>query len=64
MERFKNTVTSTKNFVVRHKVAFAVAGTAAVLIPLNRIALRDHLAFIDEKGLTEEFATWMTSDML
>ena len=64
MKKFTEKVTSTKNFVVRHKTAFAVTGTAAVLITLNRVAIRDYTAFIAEKGLTEEYIIWMTSDML
>jgi len=60
MDRFTNVVTSSKNFVVRHKMAFAITGTAAVLVTLNRMALADYNAFIEEKDLTEEFVTYLT----
>lgn len=55
MNKIKSATTRVKNFVVRHKVAFAVTATAAAGLWLNRSALSDHDKFLEEKGLLEEF---------
>lgn len=46
-----------KNFVSRHKVGIAIFSTAGVCLLLNRVALRDHDAFLAKKGLLDEFYT-------
>lgn len=57
MNPVKKTVVSTKNFVVRHKTAVAVAVTATVCLALNRSALNQHDEFLKEHGLFEEYYT-------
>jgi hypothetical protein len=57
MNNVKKTVVSTKNFVVRHKTAVAVAVTATVLTVINRKALDQHDEFLKEHGLYNEFYT-------
>lgn len=44
-----------KNFVRRHKMSIAVAGTAGTCLYLNSIAMKQHDDFLKEKGLYEEF---------
>jgi hypothetical protein len=44
-----------KMFVAKHKVAFAVVGTAVTCIAINQRALKLHNEFLKEKGLFEEF---------
>jgi len=44
-----------KMFVQRHRVAFAIGGTAATCLTLNRIALQQHDDFLKEKDLYDEF---------
>lgn len=51
------TALTAKNFVVRHKTAITVVGTAAACLYLNRLALKQHNEFLKEKGLYEEFYT-------
>jgi hypothetical protein len=55
MNNVKKTVVSTKNFVVRHKTAVAVATTVLVLQACNRKALNQHDEFLKEHGLFNEF---------
>lgn len=57
MNPVKKTVVSTKNFVVRHKTAVAVATTVLVLQACNRRALDQHNEFLKEHDLYEEFYT-------
>jgi hypothetical protein len=57
MNNVKKTVVSTKNFVVRHKTAVAVATTVLVLQACNRKALNQHDEFLKEHGLFNEFYT-------
>jgi hypothetical protein len=49
--------TRAKNFIVRHKVAVAVTITTGICLVLNRAALKQHVEFLESKGLTEEFYT-------
>ena len=53
----KKTLATTKNFVVKHKVAIAVTGTAVFCLYLNRLALAQHNDFLKERGLFDEFYT-------
>lgn len=50
-----NAITSTKKFVVKHKVAIAVTGTAVICLSLNRLALAQHNDFLKEHDLYEAF---------
>lgn len=52
-----NALNSTKNFVKKHRVAIAVVVTAATCLTINRYALKQHDAFLKEKGLFDEFYT-------
>lgn len=51
----KKVVVSSKNFIVNHKTAAAVAATAIVLVSVNKQALKDHEEFLKERGLYDEF---------
>lgn len=44
-----------KDFVVKHKVAIAVVATTAICLKINRIALAQHIEFLKEKNLLDEF---------
>lgn len=55
MNRIKAVASSTKKFVVDHKVAVAVVITTVVLVSINRQALREHNDFLKEHNLYEEF---------
>lgn len=55
MNRIKKTLSSTKTYVYDHRVALSVMATAASCLYLNHLALRDHDAFLKEKGLFDEF---------
>jgi hypothetical protein len=57
MNRIHQTAVSTKNFVVRHKTAVAVAATVLVLQAANRKALNQHDEFLKEHDLYEQFYT-------
>lgn len=57
MNRIKKAANSAKEFVVDHKVAFAVAATIVVMGKLNRIATSDQTNFIKEHGLWDEYCT-------
>lgn len=46
---------STTKFVKDHKVAIAVTATAATCLVVHRMALKDQMNFLKEKGLWEEF---------
>ena len=53
----RNKLKSAKEFVLRHRVAIAVTGTAATGLYLNQLAMKQHNEFLKEKGLYEEFYT-------
>ena len=53
----KNKLTSTKNFVKKHRVAIAVTGTAATCLYLNYRAMEMHNEFLKEHGLYDQFYT-------
>lgn len=55
MNTLKQKAIATKDFIVRHKTAIAVVGTAATAVYLNRLALKQHDEFLKEKGLYDEF---------
>jgi hypothetical protein len=55
MEKIKKIGRSTKKFVEDHKVGIAVICTAAVLIKVNRMALKDHDDFLKDHDLYEKF---------
>lgn len=57
MNAVKQTAVSTKNFVVRHKTAVAVATTITVMTIINRKSLEQHNEFLKEHGLYEAFHT-------
>lgn len=63
----KKTLTATKNFVVKHKVAFAVTATAIVTtIAVAKItdgALNSHVDFLEEKDLTQDYLNWITENV-
>lgn len=61
MERFKSAVSSTKDFVVRHKTALAVTSTAAVLIYFNRVAIRDYKNFLETNELNDQYISYLES---
>ena len=46
-----------KNNVKRHKVAYAIIGTAAVCALINRQALKQHDEFLKEHDLYDAFYT-------
>jgi hypothetical protein len=54
---------STKTFVAKHKVPIAVVATAtATVVVMDRLrggALRDLHEFLDERGLENDFTTWV-----
>lgn len=52
-----NKLSTAKKFVARHRVAIAVTGTAIICLSLHRHSMQSFDAFLDEKGLTEEFYT-------
>lgn len=49
------TLATIKMFVLKHKVAFAITGTTALLYTINRLALKQHDDFLKEHGLYDEF---------
>lgn len=55
MNPVKKAAVSTKDFVVRHKTAVAVAATATVLTIINQKAIGQHNEFLKEHGLYDEF---------
>jgi hypothetical protein len=46
---------SAKKFVVKHKVAFAVTGTALVMLYMNHLAFRQYEEFLKEHDLYDAF---------
>lgn len=57
MDKIKKIGRSTKNFVVKHKVAIAVTATALICGKLNKMALHDHDQFLKEHDLYDEYYT-------
>lgn len=55
MNPAKNALVRTQKFVVDHKVAIAVTTTAAVGVVINRRTVRVYNAFLEQKGLLDEF---------
>lgn len=55
MNTIKNIPVRTKNFVVRHKTGFAVIATAFTCIAINRSAVKEYNAFLEKKGLLDEY---------
>lgn len=55
VNRLKNSLISTKNFVVRHNEAIIVGTIALMVIVAQKGALELANDFIDEHGLTQEF---------
>jgi hypothetical protein len=53
----KNKLTSTKNFVKKHRVAIAITGTVATCLYLNYRAMEMHNEFLKEHGLYDQFYT-------
>lgn len=53
----KSKLNTAKNFVVRHRVAIAITGTAATCLYLNRMAMEQHNEFLKEHGLYDQFYT-------
>lgn len=67
MNPVKKTASATKNFVVKHRTAIAVtvtaATTAVVMDKLRGAALHDHVEFLEEKGLKDEYLNWIAKDI-
>jgi hypothetical protein len=59
----KKAVVRTKKFVSDHQIAIAVTATALVCLKLNKMALRDHEAFMAEHGILEKFYTPVDEDV-
>jgi hypothetical protein len=62
----KKTAAATKNFVVKHKLAIAVTVTAAatvvVMDKLRGGALRDHVEFLEERNLSDDYVNWIAEN--
>jgi len=50
-------LSSTKNFVVKHKTKIAVAATAVTCLAVNRSSLAQHNELLKEHGLYDAFYT-------
>lgn len=57
MDKLENRLKKMENFVKRHRVGIAIAGTTAFCVFMNRVALKQHEEFLADKGLLEEFYT-------
>lgn len=55
MDNVKNALSKTKNFVVQHKTAIAVAATATAAVVIIRRNQKLFNEFLDEKGLMDEY---------
>lgn len=55
MDEVETIPTRIKNFAKRHKTGIAVTATSAFWIWVNRTAIKQHNAFLTEKGLYDEF---------
>lgn len=55
MNKIKNTAVKTKDLIVKHRAKIAAAATIVVMAKLNSMVNGDQLAFIESKGLTEEY---------
>lgn len=51
----KTKLSNIKKHFVTHKTAYAVLGTATICLAINQRALREHDAFLEEKGLLQEY---------
>jgi hypothetical protein len=58
MDKFKKVAKAPVNFVSKHRVAIAIIGTAAICTTISRSALQDANAFIESKGLMEEYGNF------
>lgn len=59
LEYITNPIKATKRFVVKHKVAIAVAGTASFMLYLNVMMENQHNEFLKEHDLIGEFAKYL-----
>lgn len=57
MDKVKKIASSTKEFVKNHQFAVGAIVAAAVLIPINRMALKEHDSFLKEHDLYDQFYT-------
>jgi hypothetical protein len=55
MNKIKKVAKASRNFVSRHKVAFAVIGTSAVCLALHNKSVNGWNEFVEQQGLTEEY---------
>ena len=51
----KHKLIASKNYVSKHRVAFAIMGTALFALYINRLALGQHNEFLKEHGLYDAF---------
>lgn len=56
-EKIEEKLAPVKKFVVKHKTAIAVIGTAVTCLAINRLALKQHDDFLMKKGLYDEYYT-------
>lgn len=57
MEKIKKIAKRTKKFVSDHRVAIAIVGTTAVMLKVNKLALKDHEDFMDAHGILDLYYT-------
>lgn len=55
MDKIKKIARSTKEFVENHQFACGMVVASAVLIPINRMALKEHDNFLRDNDLYEKF---------
>lgn len=53
--KLANAVVSTRNFVVKHKTAIAVAATAATCIAVHVAVVKDYNEFLKEHNLFDKY---------
>lgn len=60
-EKIEKSVRNTKKFWNDHKGKLAVAATITTIgmVAINQALQRTNQAFLEEKGLTEEFDVWL-----
>ncbi len=63
-EKIEKSVRNTKKFWNDHKGKLAVVATITTIgaVAITRAAARTNQAFLEEKGLTEEFNVWLIAE--
>ena len=51
----KRTLIRTKNFVLRHRGVIVTAAVMGSVVALQSLTIKQHVAFLEHKGLSEEF---------